>query len=140
MKRILSVFIILSAASLSFAYDEKNMADLVVPQQIAPKSLEINITHRFLRTTSADFPDNFITYANVDFALRYALWSKLEIGTGLTLRSWMSWILSENTFPSLGRETKRHPAQVLWLIVFQSELKNQLRVITSCFPFQTALI
>ena len=58
------------------------MADLTVPTQLPQKSLEINILHRFLRTPSAPFPDNFITLANVNLDLRYELWSKLEVGAG----------------------------------------------------------
>jgi hypothetical protein len=61
------------------------MADLSVPVQIPPQSLEINIVHRFFRATDGDFPDNFITFANVNLALRYVILNKLEVGTGYLL-------------------------------------------------------
>lgn len=80
-RRVISLYCFL-IFSLTFAYDEKNMADLIVPTQIVPKSLEVNIVHRFLRNPTGDFPDNFITLANVDLGLRYVIWSKLEIGAG----------------------------------------------------------
>jgi hypothetical protein len=73
------IFLIITLAA---AYDERNLADLCVPVQIPAKSLEINILHRFYRTPNADFPDNFITMGNVNIALRYVVWSTLEVGTG----------------------------------------------------------
>jgi len=82
MKLSVLVLSILFSASMLLAYDEKNMADLTVPTQLSPKSLEINIVHRFLRTPSGDFPDNFITLANVNIDLRYVILSKLEVGAG----------------------------------------------------------
>jgi hypothetical protein len=84
MKKIMFIFCIFITLSTCLAYEENNLPDLVVPAQIPPKSLEINIVHRFLRTPIADFPDNFITLANVNFYLRYMIWPKLEIGTGWT--------------------------------------------------------
>jgi hypothetical protein len=78
----LIVFYCILITSLIYAYDENNLADLIVPTQIAPKSLEVNIVHRFLRDPAGDFPDNFVTLANVNLHLRYVIWSKLEIGTG----------------------------------------------------------
>jgi len=73
------------AASLSFAYEEQNMADLAVPTQIPPNSLELNILHKFTRIPSGDFPDNFINFANVQLDLRYVILPKLEIGAGYQL-------------------------------------------------------
>jgi len=67
--------------SLSFAYDENSMPDLAVPTQLDAKSIEANILHRFLRTPSADFPDNFINMANVGLGLKYVIIPKLEVGT-----------------------------------------------------------
>ena len=78
----LIVFYCILITALIYSYDENNMADLIVPTQIAPKSLEVNIVHRFTRTPSGDFPDNFIAMANVDLSLRYVIWSKLEVGAG----------------------------------------------------------
>ena len=85
MKHSICMFFVFLGISLSFGYEEKNMADLIVPTQIEPKSLEISILHRFTRAPSADFPDNFINFANVQLDLRYIVWSKLEIGTGYQL-------------------------------------------------------
>jgi Membrane bound beta barrel domain (DUF5777) len=79
MKPSLCVLFVIFGSSVLFAYDEKSMPDLVVPEQIAAPSLEVNVTHRFLRSPTAMFPDNFITLVNVKAGLRYAIWKGLEV-------------------------------------------------------------
>jgi hypothetical protein len=77
----LVVFACILVSSLCYAYEENCMPDLAVPTGIEAKSMEVIITHRFYRIPGADFPDNFINYANVKLGLRYVVIPKLEIGT-----------------------------------------------------------
>ncbi|HUI94058.1 MAG TPA: DUF5777 family beta-barrel protein [Chitinivibrionales bacterium] len=78
--RIRHAMLFLAAGiALASAYDEKSMPDLIIPEQIDSKSLEVNVTHRFYRIPTAQFPDNFIAGANVKVGLRYAIWEGLEV-------------------------------------------------------------
>jgi hypothetical protein len=80
MPRNIVLFCFLTV-SLVFAYNENSMPGLDVPTQLDPKSLEASIVHRFYRSPTANFPDNFITMANVMLGLKYVILPKLEAGT-----------------------------------------------------------
>lgn len=80
MKSISVLITILAVSAGLYAYDEKCLPNLEVPMQLFPYSLEAGIEHRFSRVPSADFPDNFITYALSRIGLRSAMPFKIALG------------------------------------------------------------
>lgn len=78
MPRNIVLFCFLTV-SLVFAYNENSMPGLDVPTQLDAKNLEASIVHRFMRSPTANFPDNFITMANVMPGLKYVVLPKFEV-------------------------------------------------------------